>query len=63
MAHDWAKHDLKIKYSYAIELRPTRGSNYHFKLPPDEILPTAREMFEAFTVIGRAVVQAKLSQI
>ena len=41
---DYAYDINKIKYSFAAELRDT--GKYGFVLPPDQILPTAKETWE-----------------
>ncbi|XP_035685603.1 carboxypeptidase B-like [Branchiostoma floridae] len=43
---DWAYDKAGIVHSYTIELRDTW--EYGFLLPPDQILPTAQEVFPAF---------------
>ncbi|KYN09226.1 PREDICTED: carboxypeptidase B-like [Trachymyrmex cornetzi] len=46
---DWAKALLKIKYAYTIELRDT--GRHGFLLPPQYIIPTAKEALAAVKVI------------
>lgn len=49
---DWAKGDMKMKYTYTIELRD--NGRYGFVLPASYIQPTAREGLAALRVIGQA---------
>ncbi|KAL1236121.1 putative carboxypeptidase suro-1 [Trichinella pseudospiralis] len=44
---DWAKHAAKIKYVYLLELRPDEDRRYGFIVDPDQVLPIARETWEA----------------
>ncbi|XP_029653563.1 carboxypeptidase B [Octopus sinensis] len=44
---DWAKKELGVKYSYAIEMRPTDKDSRGFILPASEIEPTFRDIFIA----------------
>lgn len=53
---DWVKARIGAKYVYTIELRDTGRSG--FLLPASEILPTAREAFEAVRVIASAAARA-----
>ncbi|PYZ99327.1 hypothetical protein A6K26_009850 [Gammaproteobacteria bacterium 2W06] len=50
---DWAKGEGNVKYSYTVELRDT--GNYGFVLPPDQIIPTGEETFEALKVVANFV--------
>ncbi|EGI60010.1 PREDICTED: carboxypeptidase B-like [Acromyrmex echinatior] len=50
---DWAKALLKIKYAYTIELRDT--GRHGFLLPPQYIIPTAKEALAAIKVITSAI--------
>ncbi|XP_078582352.1 carboxypeptidase B-like isoform X2 [Branchiostoma floridae x Branchiostoma japonicum] len=47
---DWAYEKAEIVHSYAIELRDVW--EYGFLLPPDQIVPTAQELFPAFIQVG-----------
>ncbi|XP_066265945.1 carboxypeptidase A2-like [Branchiostoma lanceolatum] len=47
---DWAYDKVGIVHSYAIELRDVW--EHEFLLPPDQIVPTAQEMFPAFIQVG-----------
>ncbi|KAK4016629.1 hypothetical protein OUZ56_031587 [Daphnia magna] len=51
---DWAKGVAGIPYSYTIELRD-KGPVYGFLLPPDQIIPSGIETWEAFKVIAENV--------
>eukprot|EP00106_Octopus_bimaculoides_P015717 XP_014783159.1 PREDICTED: carboxypeptidase B-like isoform X3 [Octopus bimaculoides] len=44
---DWVKKVLGVKYSYAIEMRPTDNDTRGFSLPASEIEPTSRDIFVA----------------
>jgi len=48
-SRDWLKGVHNINVSYTIELRDT--GNYGFVLPPDQILPTALELFDGIKAI------------
>lgn len=47
---DWVYQELGVKYSYLVELRD-RGRR-GFLLPPDQIVPSGEELWEALKVIG-----------
>jgi murein tripeptide amidase MpaA len=49
---DWAKGAAGIKYSYTVELRDTGNSG--FILPASQILPTAKETWEAVKTVARS---------
>ncbi|CAG9537106.1 unnamed protein product [Cercopithifilaria johnstoni] len=51
-AEDWAKGRMGIKYSYLFELRPDGEVWNGFLLDESQIIPTAREAFEAVKVIA-----------
>ncbi|XP_072943949.1 carboxypeptidase A2-like [Epargyreus clarus] len=50
MSHDWAKARAGIKYSYHVNLRDSYGP-YGFLLPGSQIVPTARETWQAVKTI------------
>jgi len=50
---DYTYGALKIKYSFALELRD-RG-RYGFLLPANQIVPTARETFEGIKAMAKAM--------
>jgi len=54
-SRDWAKGVPEIKYSYTIELRDK--GDVGFLLPPQEILPTCEETWEAIRVVARQVAE------
>lgn len=47
---DWTYDVLKIKYSYGVELRDT--GEFGFLLPPDQIIPSGLETFEALKALA-----------
>jgi hypothetical protein len=51
---DWAKGVANIKYVYTMEVRDE--GQYGFELPASQILPTAKETWEAFKVIADKVI-------
>ncbi|CAB3407890.1 unnamed protein product [Caenorhabditis bovis] len=56
-SHDWAKGQLKVPYSFLIELRPKNSMMGHgFLLPEREIVPTGLETFEAIKVVADELV-------
>lgn len=53
---DWAKGDLKFKYSYTIELRDE--GRYGFMLPANQIIKSGEESMAFVRVIAKAAVRA-----
>lgn len=53
---DWAKGDLKFKYSYTIELRDE--GRYGFMLPANQIIPSGEEALAFARVIAKNLVYA-----
>ncbi|VDK82261.1 unnamed protein product [Litomosoides sigmodontis] len=51
-AEDWARGRMGVKYSYLFELRPEGEVWDGFLLDESQIIPTAREAFEAVKVIA-----------
>lgn len=51
---DWAYGELKIKYTYTIELRD--DGKYGFVLPESEIKPTTEEIYNAMLVVGQKLI-------
>jgi len=51
---DWAFVEGGV-FGWTIELRPASGLGGGFNPPPDQILPCARENFEAFMGLGEAI--------
>jgi hypothetical protein len=54
---DWAKAKAMIKYSFTIELRQLRGATGLdvFLLPPNQIIPSGLETFEAINVVAEII--------
>ena len=50
---DWFHHDMDVKYSYQIKLRDT--GSYGFLVPPDYIVPSGQEIFNAVMFLGRSL--------
>ncbi|VDO14932.1 unnamed protein product, partial [Haemonchus placei] len=51
-SEDWAKGKAHVKYSYLFELRPEEQVWDGFLLSENQIMPTARETWEAVKVIA-----------
>jgi hypothetical protein len=47
---DWTYDSAKIVYSYGVELRDQ--GQYGFLLPPDQIIPSGLETFEAIKALA-----------
>uniref|UniRef100_A0A8R1TLG2 Peptidase_M14 domain-containing protein n=1 Tax=Onchocerca volvulus TaxID=6282 RepID=A0A8R1TLG2_ONCVO len=57
---DWVKATAKVKYSYTIELRPSRSSLDGFILNKRELIPLGRETYEGIkVVINKVIAEAK----
>ncbi|XP_062539762.1 carboxypeptidase B-like [Armigeres subalbatus] len=56
-ADDWARGDMKIKYSYTVELRDS--GRYGFVLPASQIKPTGEEAFIFVDSVARAISKLK----
>ena len=54
-ASDWVAGELGIPYSYTMELRDT-GTPYGFLLPPEQIIPTARETWAFHLTAAREII-------
>ena len=54
---DWAKGDLKLKYSFTIELRDE--GRYGFMLPANQIIASGEESLAFVRVIARNLAYAK----
>ena len=54
-ASDWAAGELGIPYSYTMELRDT--GTYGFLLPPEQIIPTARETWAFHLTAAREIIK------
>lgn len=50
-SQDWAREYGRVKYSYTVELRDE--GDQKFLLPPEDILPTCEETWEAVKVVAR----------
>ncbi|EJW72518.1 hypothetical protein WUBG_16576, partial [Wuchereria bancrofti] len=48
---DWAKQSTNVKYSYTIELRPSKSSMDGFILDRRELIPIGRETYEGIKVV------------
>ncbi|VDP16979.1 unnamed protein product, partial [Onchocerca flexuosa] len=57
---DWVKATANVKYSYTIELRPSRSSVDGFILNKRELIPLGRETYEGIkVVIDKVIAEAK----
>ena len=50
---DWFHHEIGVRYTYQIKLRDT--GSYGFLLPPEYIIPTGREIFNAIVLLGQSL--------
>ena len=55
ITNDWTKGVNDIKFSIGMELRDT--GRYGFILPPEEILPTAEEMWAFHLAVVRELLE------
>jgi len=60
-SRDWAKGEAKIKYSFTVEL-PDDG-DYGFLLPPEEILDTGKETWEAVKVVAKHIIAEQARKV
>ena len=58
---DWALGELGIPYSMAMELRDT--GMYGFLLPPNQIIPTAEEVWAFHSTFARSIIEEFGNQI
>lgn len=56
-SEDWAKGRMGVKYSFLFELRPEDSVYDGFLLPESQIVPTARETWEAVKVIATSTLK------
>nr|CAD2176100.1 unnamed protein product [Meloidogyne enterolobii] len=56
-SEDWAKGRMGVKFSFLFELRPEDSVYDGFLLPESQIVPTARETWEAVKVIGTSTIK------
>uniref|UniRef100_A0A914HQK7 ShKT domain-containing protein n=1 Tax=Globodera rostochiensis TaxID=31243 RepID=A0A914HQK7_GLORO len=56
-SEDWAKGRMGVKFSFLFELRPEDSVYDGFLLPESQILPTARETWEAVKVIAASTLK------
>ena len=53
-SEDWTYGQLKVKYSFSVELRDK--GRYGFLLPKEQIIPTGEETFEGLKALVKAMV-------
>ena len=51
---DWAKGKAGVKYSFTVEIRDKK---LIFLVPPEDIIPTGIETFEAFVVVADMIAE------
>ena len=54
---DYAKGELRIPYVYTIELRPKGEIPGGFLLPPEEIIPCAKEIVAFHVVAAQQIIE------
>ncbi|MCP9259664.1 Carboxypeptidase B [Dirofilaria immitis] len=56
---DWVKATANVKYSYTIELRPSKSTSNGFILNKQELIPIGRETYEGIkVVIDKVIMEA-----
>uniref|UniRef100_A0A1I7U3S1 Peptidase_M14 domain-containing protein n=1 Tax=Caenorhabditis tropicalis TaxID=1561998 RepID=A0A1I7U3S1_9PELO len=61
-SEDWAKGKAHVKYSFLFELRPEEQVWDGFLLAENQIIPTARETWEAVKVIASKTIELPSNQ-
>lgn len=52
---DWAKGELKVKYSYCLELRPSGGGSYGFIVSSSQIPSSGKELLRGLSAAAQAM--------